>query len=73
MLSAPAAIDIYDTHAVIVGTETATATITDQHDVAAYSRLFTTLDPAAKFGDDARIIITSLIAEYRSLADASER
>jgi transcriptional regulator with XRE-family HTH domain len=63
--------DIYDTRAVIVGTETATATITDDHDVAAYDNLFRTLEAAARFGDDARAIITNLISEYRSLPPVS--
>ena len=59
--------DIYDTRAVIVGTETATATITDEHDVAAYDSLFRTLEAAARFGGDAQAIITNHISEYRSL------
>lgn len=63
--------DIYDTRAVIVGTETATATITGQHDVTAYDSLFRALEKAARFGDDARAIITNLIGEYRSLAAAA--
>lgn len=65
--------DIYDTRAVIVGTETATATITDEHDVAAYDSLFRALEAAARFGSDARAIVTEIIGEYRSLASSSGR
>lgn len=65
--------DIYDTRAVIVGTETATATITDSRDVAAYDSLFSALEAAARFGNDARAIVTKLISEYRSLASSSGR
>lgn len=59
--------DLYDTRAVIIGTETATATVTDTRDVAAYDKLFGELEAVASFGSDAGAVIARLADEYRAL------
>jgi len=46
--------DVFDERAAVVGIETATAFLTDPHDVAAYVKLFGDLEAAAVFGDEAR-------------------
>lgn len=58
--------DLHDQRAAIVGIETATAFLTNPHDVAAYVKLFAELEALASFGDDARTIIASMAAEYRA-------
>lgn len=71
--SAPAAIfprhgfHLYDSNAVIVGTETGTATITDGDDVAAYERMFGQLQDIALIGPDARPTLERIAADYRTL------
>ncbi|MPZ86599.1 MAG: helix-turn-helix domain-containing protein [Nitriliruptorales bacterium] len=61
---------IYDQDAVMVGTETATATMTGAADIATYLELFTALEEIAAYGDDAREHLTRISAEYRRLAAA---
>lgn len=57
---------LYDSDAVIVGTETGTAIITDD-DVAGYERMFGQLQDIALMGPDARPELERIAAEYRSL------
>lgn len=59
--------DVYDERAALVGTETATAFLTDSRDVGAYGKLFGLLVDAAMFGDDARAILAEAAERYRSL------
>ncbi|MGH3319845.1 MAG: helix-turn-helix domain-containing protein [Streptosporangiaceae bacterium] len=60
--------DLYDTRAVIIGTETATATITEPRDVVAYDKLFDDLEAKASFGAEARGILARVAEGYRTLA-----
>lgn len=59
--------DIYDERAVSVGTETATAFLTDRHDVEQYVKLFALLEAEATFGDAARRWLEQVAAEYAEL------
>lgn len=59
---------IYDDDAVIAATETATATLTGPTDIAAYKQLFTALEAAATFDDDARAHLDRISAAYAELA-----
>lgn len=58
---------IYDEDAVIVGTETATATITGAADVATYVELFTLLHAMALFSTEAEGHFTRIADDYRHL------
>jgi transcriptional regulator with XRE-family HTH domain len=58
---------MYDRRAVVIGTRSATAFITDPKDVAAYSRLFDDLAGLASFGPEAAQIISRIAGDYRSL------
>ncbi len=59
---------IFDDRAVIFGTETATAIITDPADIADYDKRHTLYSQLAVFGDPARVVLARLAAEYRDLA-----
>lgn len=59
---------MYDRRAVVIGTRSATAFITDPHDVATYSRLFDELVALASFGPEADGIIAGIAEDYRSLS-----
>lgn len=59
---------VFDADAVIVGTETATATITGAADVATYLELFAALEDAAEYDDEARQHFERIRAEYKALA-----
>lgn len=59
--------DLYDTFAVITGTFTATATITDEHDIADYDKHFGQLEAVASFDGRARAILRRVIGDYRRL------
>ncbi|MGI9001118.1 MAG: helix-turn-helix domain-containing protein [Pseudonocardia sp.] len=59
---------LYDQRAVVVGTETATAFLTDPHDVGMYVKLFAEIESVATFGDEARALLGLFAADYRSLA-----
>jgi transcriptional regulator with XRE-family HTH domain len=59
--------DLYDSRAVLVGTETATALLTEPVDVEAYSRLFSELQRLAVFGDVAGSVFAGQAEEYRHL------
>jgi transcriptional regulator with XRE-family HTH domain len=58
---------LYDSDAVIIGTETGTATIVDQADIAHYERLFDRVAAAACFGDEARAALSRIADDYRQL------
>lgn len=58
--------NLYDRRAVVVGTESATAFLTGQHDVAEYVKLFADLLPLAVVGDQARAVLSAVAAEYRA-------
>lgn len=64
---------IFDEDAVIVGTETATATMTGTADVATYVELFAALESTAVFGDDAREHLTRIADDYRQLEQSVRR
>lgn len=59
---------LYDDDAVIVGTETATATMTGAADIATYVELFDMLEQVAVFGEEAREHFARIAADYRRLA-----
>ncbi len=61
------AFQIYDQRAVMVGTETAVALITDTRDVADYEARFLIYAELADYGDDAQRVLQRLAAEYRTL------
>lgn len=58
---------LYDDDAVIVGTETATATMTGVSDIATYVELFNLLESLAVFGDEAREHFERIASDYRNL------
>ena len=59
--------DLYDRRAVMVGTETATALMTEPADVQAYDRLFVELEKLAVFGGTAAGVFAGQAEEYRGL------
>jgi hypothetical protein len=59
---------LYDHRLVLVGIETALATITDPADISTYVDLFTELERLADFGDAARQTLARIAADYRMLA-----
>ncbi len=59
---------VFDNRAVIVGTETATAVITDPADIADYDQRHTFYSQLAVIGDPARAVLDRLTGEYRDLA-----
>jgi transcriptional regulator with XRE-family HTH domain len=59
---------IFDDRAVIVGTETATAIITDPDDIADYDQRHTFYAQLTVVGEPARAVFARLAAEYRALA-----
>jgi len=61
------AFQIYDQRAVMVGTETAVAVITDTRDVADYETRFKIHAGLADYNDDARHTLRRLADEYREL------
>lgn len=58
---------IFDSRAVIVGTEAATAIITDPKDVSHYEQRFAGYEALAVFGDEARAVLARLAHEYKGL------
>ncbi len=58
---------VFDDRAVIVGTETATAIITDPADIADYDRRHTRYTQLAVIGDPARAVLARLASEYQAL------
>ena len=61
---------LYDQRAVIVGTTTATAILTEPVDVARYVELTDELERLAVFGDEARAILDRVAERYRRLASS---
>jgi transcriptional regulator with XRE-family HTH domain len=59
--------DLYDRRAVIVGTETATALLTERSDVQLYERMFEELEQLASFADEAQRVLARVTADYRAL------
>lgn len=59
---------VFDDRAVIVGTETATAIVTDPADVADYEQRHAFYTRLTVAGNDARAVFARLAAEYRALA-----
>ena len=59
--------DLFDQRAVIVGTTTATAILTEPRDVAAYVELTDALQQLAVYGADAREILNRVTDRYRNL------
>jgi transcriptional regulator with XRE-family HTH domain len=59
---------MYDSDAVMVGTETGTATITDADDIADYERLFRAIEERAAFDDAAREVLERVADDYRRLS-----
>jgi transcriptional regulator with XRE-family HTH domain len=59
---------IFDDRAVIFGTETATAIITDPADIADYDQRHTFFSQLTVVGDPARAVLARLASEYRNLA-----
>ena len=58
---------IFDDRAVIFGTETATAIITDPADIADYDQRHTLYSQLTAAGDPAREVLARLAGEYRDL------
>jgi transcriptional regulator with XRE-family HTH domain len=58
---------LYDSDAVIIGTETGTATIVDNEDIASYEQLFVRLEQHAATGDAARAVLARVADDYRKL------
>jgi transcriptional regulator with XRE-family HTH domain len=59
--------DLFDQRAVIVGTTTATAILTEPRDVAAYVELTDALQRLAVYGAEARQILNRVTERYRNL------
>lgn len=58
---------LYDSDAVIVGTESGMATITDADDIGRYERMFSRLQEIATTGAAARDVLARIAADYRNL------
>ncbi|WP_165956458.1 helix-turn-helix domain-containing protein [Kribbella antibiotica] len=65
--------DLYDAQAVIIGTTTATATITDDADVAVYDQLFSELESLAVYDYAARRELDRIAEDYRLLPNEPVR
>lgn len=57
--------DLYDQRAVLVGTHTASALLTNQQDVTGYEQQFNELAAFVTWGDDARAVIADIASEYQ--------
>lgn len=60
---------LYDRRTAIVGIWTGTTFVTDERDVAEYSKLFNQLEELAVFGEDAMPVIRHVAAGYRLLSE----
>jgi transcriptional regulator with XRE-family HTH domain len=58
---------IYDSRAVLIGTQTATAIITDQQNVRDYEAHWAELEPLVSWNDDARSVISRIADDYRKI------
>lgn len=61
--------DAYDDTAVILGTETATAIVTNPSDITVYLDIFDALVEVASFGDEARDALARIAADYHGLTE----
>lgn len=61
--------DLHDERAVIYGTADATAVLTEPKDVARYVELFDGVSSMAIYGDDARLLLGKIAADYRRLGE----
>ena len=59
---------IYDSRAVLLGTQTATAIITDRHDIQEYEEHWAELEPFVSYDEAARAAIERVAADYRSIS-----
>lgn len=59
---------LYDSAAVVFGTETAAGVLDDPDDIAVYETLFGRVEASASFGEDARRELARVAADYRMLA-----
>ncbi|WP_037315984.1 helix-turn-helix domain-containing protein [Amycolatopsis orientalis] len=59
--------DIYDSRAVLLGTQTATALVTDEREVADYEKNFAEVERYATYDDVACSHLARIAADYRSL------
>jgi hypothetical protein len=66
------AFHLYDDHTVIAATETATATLTGQADIATYTEAFTAFHQAALFDDPARAELQRIARDYARLMRHSQ-
>jgi hypothetical protein len=58
---------LYDSDAVIWGSESGTATISDSEDISKYERMFARLADIALVGEAARPALDHIASDYRSL------
>lgn len=58
---------MYDTRAVMLGTQTATALITDEDNIAEYAAHWAEIEPLVSWGDEARAIVDRIATDYRGL------
>lgn len=65
--------DLHDRRVVIVGTATATATLTEPREVAEYVRLFAELERLAVFDDEAGAALARIAEDYRRDAEEPTR
>lgn len=65
------AFHVYDTHTVIVGTESGTAFITDPAELAAYDCRFAELEGVAVFDEHAVRVFQRVADDYRTLPDVT--
>lgn len=61
------AFHVHGSHAVLVGTMTATAIMTNSRDVSEYTTWFDRLEAVASFDDEARTVIERIAEDYRSI------
>jgi transcriptional regulator with XRE-family HTH domain len=61
------AFDLYDSRAVMFGTQTATALLTDSEEVEDFESHWLELEPFVTFGDEARPVLERIAADYRSI------
>ncbi|MGH3798369.1 MAG: helix-turn-helix domain-containing protein [Pseudonocardiaceae bacterium] len=58
---------IYDSRAVLLGTQTATAIVIDRRDVQDYEEHWSELEPIVSYDEAARVAIERIAADYRSI------
>ena len=57
---------IYDSRAVLLGTQTASAIVTDRRDVQGYEEHWAELEPIVSYGEAARAAVERVAADYRN-------